>query len=70
MSTLTARISSKNQVVLPQEVCVQLGVGPGDTLAFQIDADGVRIVMATSGDPFAVFDDWAGEADEDAYRTL
>ncbi|MGH6949310.1 MAG: AbrB/MazE/SpoVT family DNA-binding domain-containing protein [Vitreimonas sp.] len=71
MSAVTARITTKSQLVLPKEVRQKLGVGPGDTLEFRIDAKGVRIEKAQpQDDPFAAFDEWASAADDEAYRKL
>lgn len=71
MAKVVARITSKSQLVLPKEVRARLNVGPGDTLEFRIDAKSVRIEKATAqDDPFATFDEWATQADEDAYRDL
>lgn len=71
MTKVTARITSKSQLVLPREVRRELGVGPGDTLEFVVGPDGVRIEKATvQDDPFATFAEWSSEADEEAYRDL
>jgi AbrB family looped-hinge helix DNA binding protein len=67
----TARISSKSQLVLPQEIRRRLDVGPGDTIVFRVDKDGVRVEKAVAeDDPFAVFDEWASAADAEAYKDL
>jgi antitoxin PrlF len=39
-----ATITSKGQLTLPKEIREALGVGPGDRLAFRIQADGVVTV--------------------------
>lgn len=71
MVKANARITSKSQLVLPKEVRAKLGVGPGDTIEFCIDAKGVHVQKAqTVDDPFATFDEWASKADEEAYRDL
>ncbi|MBC7770732.1 MAG: AbrB/MazE/SpoVT family DNA-binding domain-containing protein [Phycisphaerales bacterium] len=57
--------------MLPREVRTLLGVRPGDTLAFHIDASGVRIERAArDDDTFATFDEWAGKADDEVYQDL
>lgn len=70
MTTARAKVTSKSQLVLPREVREQLGVGPGDTLVFHLERDGVRVEKAAQDDPFATFDEWASAADEEAYRDL
>ncbi len=70
---ITARLSAKAQTVIPKPVRDRLGVGPGDVVAFEI-RDGEVVLRplrrAPGHDPFAVFHEWSGEADEDAYRGL
>ena len=43
---ITAKLSSKNQTVLPLAVRQVLEVGPGDEIAYEIDSDSVKIVKA------------------------
>lgn len=38
-----AKITSKSQTTVPREVREALKAGPGDTLAYRIDAQGVRV---------------------------
>jgi len=71
LKRLSAKISTKSQLVLPKEVRARLGVAPGDTLDFVVADDGVRIEKAVAqDDPFATFDEWASAADDEAYRDL
>lgn len=70
MLKVSARITSKSQLVLPKAVREQLGVGPGDVLVFEYGPDGVRIEKASEEDPFATFEEWASAADDEAYRDL
>ncbi len=71
MSRITAKVTSKSQLVLPKEVRARLGVGPGDTLTFKIDGAGVHVEKAApDDDPFATFDEWASKADDEAYKDL
>jgi AbrB family looped-hinge helix DNA binding protein len=58
-------LGAKAQVVLPREAREALGLKPGDTFAFVIDGDDVRIVRTAAevDDPFACFSEWASEAD-------
>ena len=46
---LSAKLSSKGQVVIPVDVRKRLGLSQGSVLRFQMDADGVRI-LATATD--------------------
>jgi len=71
---ITARLSAKAQTVIPKPVRDRLGIGPGDVIVFEIK-DGEVVLRplrraAARDDPFAVFHEWSGAADEDAYRDL
>jgi antitoxin PrlF len=71
--TVTAKLSSKSQTVLPKPVRDKLGVGPGDLVEFEIREGDVLIRRAAKTDqidPFAVFHEWASEADENAFADL
>lgn len=73
MSAPFSRVSSKSQTVIPKAVREKLGLHPGDILRYRFKAEGVVIERASSeadDDPFAVFSEWASEADEKAYRGL
>jgi antitoxin PrlF len=70
MTSSSAKITSKSQLVLPKRIRERLHVGPGDTLVFHEDEDGVRIEKLTQDDPFAAFEEWSSEADDEAYRDL
>ena len=41
-----AAITSKNQLTLPKEVRQRLGVGAGDSVVFELQADGSTVVRA------------------------
>lgn len=73
MRRVTAKLSTRAQTVIPREVRERLGVGPGDSVEFE-ERDGVVVVRALrrpeGDDPFAVFTEWSGEADERAYADL
>jgi AbrB family looped-hinge helix DNA binding protein len=49
-SICKARLGAKAQVVLPEEARQALGLKPGDTFAFLIDGNDVRLVRAAEGD--------------------
>lgn len=67
-----ARLGAKGRVVLPKEARRALGLKPGDSFAFLIDGDAVRVVrLPGEGDnPFACFSEWASEADRKGYADL
>ncbi len=48
-----ARITSKGQVTVPNEIRRALGVRPGDRLLFEKDGKGVRVRPVRSRSPFA-----------------
>lgn len=70
---ITSRLSVKSQTVLPRAVRAHLGVGPGDELVYELRRGEVVIRRRNAGvseDPFVLFEEWAGEADEEAYGHL
>ena len=72
VSIRKARLGAKAQVVLPKEARQALGLKPGDSFAFVIDGDDVRIVRAPADgdDPFASFSEWNSDADRKGYADL
>ena len=72
VSIRKARLGAKAQVVLPKEARQALGLKPGDSFAFVIDGDDVRVVRAPADgdDPFAGFSEWASDADRKGYADL
>ena len=73
MGIAYSKITSKSQTVIPTEVRKQLGVKPGDRLRYEISDKGVvisKVNQTAEDDPFAVFTEWAGAADEEAYGKL
>jgi AbrB family looped-hinge helix DNA binding protein len=50
-----AKITSKGQITVPLDIRRLLGVGPGDRLLFEQDADGVRVRPVRSESPFAKY---------------
>jgi antitoxin PrlF len=62
-----SRISSKAQTTIPRAVRTALGLKQGDDLVYEIDGD--RVVLSRRRahdpfeDPFALFTEWADEAD-------
>lgn len=73
MRRTRAKLSAKSQTVIPKEVRERLGVGPGDSIEFE-ERNGEIVVRAVRrsrlDDPFALFTEWASEADEEAYADL
>jgi antitoxin PrlF len=73
MNAPLSKVTSKSQTVIPKAVREKLGLKPGDILRYRFDGDRVVLERANAGvedDPFATFSEWAGEADEKAYRGL
>ena len=72
-----AKITAKGQTTIPQDVRLALKVSAGDLIAWEVGTDGIatvrrvqpldleylRAVQGTLGE-------WAGAADEEAYRGL
>ena len=74
---LTAKVSSKGQVVLPKEVRKQMNIKAGDTVAFLPDKDGNAVLRRV--DPLDAaflrlasesFADWNHPEAERAFRDL
>ena len=72
-----AKVTAKGQTTIPQDVRVALKVTPGDLIAWEVDADGkatVRRVQPIDLEYLhaveATLGEWAGSADEEAYRGL
>jgi antitoxin PrlF len=66
------RLGAKAQVVLPKEAREALGLKVGDSFAFLIDGEDIRVVRAPAegDDPFASFSEWASDADRKGYADL
>jgi len=73
MNAPVSRITSKSQTVIPKRVREKLGLKPGDLLRYVMENNRVVIERANNeveDDPFAMFTEWASEADERAYKSL
>lgn len=75
--TQLAKISSKGQVTVPVDIRKALHVEPGDTLAFDIQANGqvlVRRAAPLDLDYLAAvggtLSEWNSDEDDEAYRDL
>ncbi|WP_333592134.1 type II toxin-antitoxin system PrlF family antitoxin [Brevundimonas sp.] len=72
-SMIISRITSKAQTTVPQAVRKALGLKAGDDLAYEIRDGQVVLTKArppAQDDPFAAFEEWAGDADLKAYADL
>lgn len=72
-----AKITAKGQTTIPKSVRVALHVGPGDLIAWEVDEDGtatVRRVQPMDIEYLRALEgtlgEWAGAADDEAYRDL
>ncbi len=72
-----AKITAKGQTTVPQAVRAALNVAPGDLIAWEVDASGTATVRRVQ--PMDIeylravegtLTEWAGAADEEAYRGL
>jgi len=75
--TAIAKVTSKGQTRVPQEIRTALNVGPGDYLAWDVGTDGiVRVwrVLPPDLESFRALEstlhEWSSAADEAAYRGL
>lgn len=73
---LRSKISRKGQVTLPQPVRQAIGAEPGDFVVYEVEGNSVRLRRV---EPFDLafhealartLDEWASEADEEAFRDL
>jgi AbrB family looped-hinge helix DNA binding protein len=76
-TVVIARVTSKGQVTIPHDVREALDVGPGDSIAWEVDTRGVAIVRRVRPIDFEYLrgiegslSEWSGAADEEAYRDL
>ena len=72
-----ARITAKGQTTIPQHVRAAMHVATGDTLSWEVGADGtatVRRVLPMDVEYLRAVEgtlsEWASTADEEAYRDL
>lgn len=72
-----AKITAKGQTTIPQDVRKALHVAPGDLIAWEVGTDGtatVRRVQPLDLEYLRALEgtlsEWAGSADEEAYRGL
>ncbi len=72
-----ARITAKGQTTIPRGVRAALRVAPGDLISWELEADGTATVRRVQPLDIAYLQaiegtltEWAGAADEEAYREL
>lgn len=76
MRTATSKLTGKYQATIPKSVREVLHLKAGDTIAFEIDKELIRLRKARPIDlEFAralepILSEWSGEADEEGYRDL
>ena len=75
--SVTAKVSSRAQTVLPKAVRDKLGLKPGDTIRFRETEQGIIVEKLdhnvdddVSADPFATFTEWASPEEDDAWSDL
>ena len=66
---IIGKLTGKARTTLPRAVRAALRLKEGDAIAYVIEGDRVILTRAPvpQDDPFACFDEWAGEADRRAY---
>ncbi len=72
---IEGRITAKSQTTVPLAVRRALGIGPGDKIAWEIGDQRVILTRVWDDDmgtenPFALFTEWASEADCKAFDNL
>jgi antitoxin PrlF len=72
----TSKLSSKGQITLPREVRKAIGAKCGDTIAYEVEGKVVTLKRVETFDAefhsalSATLDEWASDADEEAFRDL
>ncbi len=73
MGVAFSKVSAKCQTVIPRKIRERLGLKPGDRVRYSSTTKGIVIEKAerqAEDDPFAIFTEWSGRADEKAYGKL
>ncbi len=76
MRTAVSKLTRKYQATIPERVRAALGVRAGDSIAFDLEGDKVRVRKARPVDlAFAqalegTLQEWGTEEDEQSYRDL
>jgi antitoxin PrlF len=68
---IKSKLTSKAQTVVPRAVREHLKIGIGDELVYEL-RDGAVLIrpLRAVDDPFLLFEEWSGDADERAYGKL
>ena len=72
----TSKLSSKGQITLPREVRRALDAQASDRIAYEVEGNVVRLMRLEHFDAAfhaalsSTLDEWATEADEEAFRDL
>jgi AbrB family looped-hinge helix DNA binding protein len=68
------KLSSKSRVVVPKAIRDAIGIGPGSLIVVEARGSGAVVVRRAEASPadqrFAVFTEWSGPADTEAYENL
>jgi len=76
MQTITSKLTKKYQATVPKTVRKKLGLDAGDVIAFEIEADMIKIRKARpidiefSKSLIPTLNEWESQNDEEAYRDL
>ena len=68
-----SKVTSKFQTVIPKPVRERLGLKTGDALRYTVADNGVVTVekaLSVEDDPFASFEEWRSDEDDELYRGL
>ena len=72
-----AKITAKGQTTIPQDIRAALNVAPGDLIAWEVGPNGIATVRRVQPMDLeymraveGTLSEWAGAADEEAYRDL
>ena len=72
----TSKLSSKAQVTLPRKVREAIGAKAGDTIAYEVEGNVVKLKRLEPLDAAfhaalsSTLDEWTTDADEEAFRDL
>ena len=72
----TSKLSSKAQVTLPRKVREAIGAKAGDTIAYEVEGNVVKLKRLEPFDAAfhaalsSTLDEWTTDADEEAFRDL
>ena len=76
MESVTSKLTSKYQATIPAAVRERLGLKAGDSVAFELVDDGIRVSKAQPVDEewtrfvLSGLSEWDSPEDEEAYRDL